>query len=115
VRHRFHSAAAVCAEAVWRRLGERLQQSMKTLPRQRPYTWRTVQGLAVRGPDMLWYRGQLLELLGGHVKVSLWRPPTPDLDSQCIYIYVSLPPGAVRGLWPGGEHPGGPCVPHPAV
>ncbi|XP_013854998.1 RING finger protein 17 [Austrofundulus limnaeus] len=51
-------------------LRERIQQSMKTLPRQKPYTWRSVQGCAVIGPDMLWYRGQLLELQGGHVKVQ---------------------------------------------
>ncbi|TNN60930.1 RING finger protein 17 [Liparis tanakae] len=77
------------AEAVRRRLGERLQQSMKTLPRQRAYTWRTVRGLAVRGPDMLWYRGQLLELLGGHVKVQ-------DVDSglveniPVVHVYPTL-------------------------
>lgn len=52
-------------------LRERIQQSMKTLPRQKPYTWKSVQGCAVIGPDMLWYRGQLLEVLGGHVKV--WK------------------------------------------
>ncbi|XP_068428378.1 RING finger protein 17 isoform X2 [Clinocottus analis] len=51
-------------------LKERIQQSMKTLPRQKPYTWKSVQGCAVIGPDMLWYRGQLLEVLGGHVKVQ---------------------------------------------
>ncbi|XP_075334657.1 RING finger protein 17 [Odontesthes bonariensis] len=51
-------------------LKERIQHSMKTLPRQKPYTWRSVLGCAVIGPDMLWYRGQLLEVLGGHVKVQ---------------------------------------------
>ncbi|XP_034417580.1 RING finger protein 17 [Cyclopterus lumpus] len=58
------------AECQLERLRERIQQSMKTLPRQKPYTWKTVQGCAVIGPDMLWYRGQLLEVLGGHVKVQ---------------------------------------------
>ncbi|XP_040005066.1 RING finger protein 17 isoform X2 [Xiphias gladius] len=51
-------------------LRERIQQSMKTLPRQKPYTWKSVLGCAVIGPDMLWYRGQLLEVLGGHVQVQ---------------------------------------------
>uniref|UniRef100_I3KFC3 Ring finger protein 17 n=1 Tax=Oreochromis niloticus TaxID=8128 RepID=I3KFC3_ORENI len=51
-------------------LKERIQQSMKALPRQKPYTWKSVLGCAVIGPDMLWYRGQLLEVLGGHVKVQ---------------------------------------------
>ncbi|XP_026232525.1 RING finger protein 17 isoform X2 [Anabas testudineus] len=58
------------AESQLEALRERIQQSMKTLPKQKPYTWRSVQGCAVIGPDMLWYRGQLLEVLGGHVKVQ---------------------------------------------
>ena len=57
------------SECQLEQLRERIQQSMKTLPRQKPYTWKFGQGCAVIGPDMLWYRGQLLELLGGHVKV----------------------------------------------
>ncbi|XP_033965248.1 RING finger protein 17 isoform X3 [Pseudochaenichthys georgianus] len=58
------------AECQLEQLRERIQQSMKTLPRQKPYTWKSVLGCAVIGPDMLWYRGQLLEVLGGHVKVQ---------------------------------------------
>nr|XP_020474573.1 RING finger protein 17 isoform X3 [Monopterus albus] len=48
----------------------RIQQNLKTLPRPKPYTWKSVLGCAVIGPDMLWYRGQVLEVLGGHVKVQ---------------------------------------------
>ncbi|MED6265884.1 hypothetical protein CHARACLAT_030037, partial [Characodon lateralis] len=58
------------AEYQLEQLGEAIQKTIKTLPRQKPYTWKSVQGCAVIGPDMLWYRGQLLELLGGHVKVQ---------------------------------------------
>uniref|UniRef100_A0AAQ6A8N9 Tudor domain-containing protein n=1 Tax=Amphiprion ocellaris TaxID=80972 RepID=A0AAQ6A8N9_AMPOC len=58
------------AECQLEQLRERIQQSIKTLPRQKPYTWKSVLGCAVIGPDMLWYRGQLLEVLGGHVKVQ---------------------------------------------
>uniref|UniRef100_UPI0037E8DC3E RING finger protein 17 n=1 Tax=Semicossyphus pulcher TaxID=241346 RepID=UPI0037E8DC3E len=58
------------AECQLELLRERIQQSMKTLPRQKPYTWKSVQGCAVIGSDMLWYRGQLLEVQGGHVKVQ---------------------------------------------
>uniref|UniRef100_A0A8D3C827 RING finger protein 17 n=1 Tax=Scophthalmus maximus TaxID=52904 RepID=A0A8D3C827_SCOMX len=58
------------AECQLEQLRERIQRSIKTLPRQKPYTWKSVQGCAVCGPDMLWCRGQLLELLGGHVKVQ---------------------------------------------
>ncbi|MED6261642.1 hypothetical protein ATANTOWER_007906 [Ataeniobius toweri] len=58
------------AEYQLEQLGEGIQKTIKTLPRQKHYTWKSVQGCAVIGPDMLWYRGQLLELLGGHVKVQ---------------------------------------------
>ncbi|XP_074550284.1 RING finger protein 17 [Halichoeres trimaculatus] len=58
------------AESQLEQLRKRIQQSMKTLPRQKPYTWKSVLGCAVIGSDMLWYRGQLLEVLGGHVKVQ---------------------------------------------
>nr|XP_033473084.1 RING finger protein 17 [Epinephelus lanceolatus]XP_033473085.1 RING finger protein 17 [Epinephelus lanceolatus] len=58
------------AECQLEQLRERIHQSIKTLPRPRPYTWKSVFGCAVIGPDMLWYRGQLLEVLGGHVKVQ---------------------------------------------
>uniref|UniRef100_A0A673WF16 Ring finger protein 17 n=1 Tax=Salmo trutta TaxID=8032 RepID=A0A673WF16_SALTR len=50
-------------------LRERLQQHIKTLPRLKPYTWKSVLGCAVMGSDMLWYRGEVLEVIGGHVKV----------------------------------------------
>nr|XP_057938997.1 RING finger protein 17 isoform X3 [Doryrhamphus excisus] len=58
------------AESVLQQLWEKIQQTMKTLPNQKRYTWKEVQGCAVIGPDMQWYRGQLLEVTGGHVKVQ---------------------------------------------
>lgn len=57
------------SECQLEQLRERIHQSIKTLPRPKSYTWKSVLGCAVIGPDMLWYRGQLLEVLGGHVKV----------------------------------------------
>ncbi|XP_059198689.1 RING finger protein 17 isoform X2 [Centropristis striata] len=58
------------AECQLETLRERIQHCLKTLPKQKAYTWKSVQGCAVIGPDMSWYRGQLLEVLGGHVKVQ---------------------------------------------
>ncbi|KAL1267800.1 hypothetical protein QQF64_033163, partial [Cirrhinus molitorella] len=52
------------------RLRERLQQHIKTLPRHRNYNWKGVLGCAVMGTDMFWYRGQVQEVIGGHVKVQ---------------------------------------------
>ncbi|XP_036430958.1 RING finger protein 17 [Colossoma macropomum] len=57
------------AECEFERLRECLQQHIKTLPRQKHYNWKSVLGCAVMGSDMLWYRGQVLEVIGGHVKV----------------------------------------------
>ncbi|XP_056611045.1 RING finger protein 17 isoform X1 [Triplophysa dalaica] len=51
------------------RLRERLQQHIKTLPRQKNYNWKGVLGCAVMGTDMYWYRGHVMEVIGGHVKV----------------------------------------------
>ncbi|KAM9803355.1 RING finger protein 17 isoform 2-T2 [Syngnathus typhle] len=58
------------AECHLENLKKMIHQRMKTQPNQKLYTWKTVKGCAVIGPDMLWYRGQLLEVLGGHVKVQ---------------------------------------------
>ncbi|XP_076857432.1 RING finger protein 17 isoform X2 [Brachyhypopomus gauderio] len=57
------------AECEFERLQESLQQHIKTLPRLKPYNWKNVQGCAVMGPDLLWYRGQVQEVIGGHLKV----------------------------------------------
>lgn len=48
-------------------VGER----MKTLPRPKCYEWKSVQGCAVMGSDMLWYRAEVVEVLGEFVKVSV--------------------------------------------
>ncbi|KAG9271211.1 RING finger protein 17 [Astyanax mexicanus] len=58
------------AECEFERLKDCLQQHIKTLPRQRHYNWKSVLGCAVMGSDMLWYRGQVQEVIGGHVKVQ---------------------------------------------
>ncbi|KAM3850456.1 RING finger protein 17-like [Diretmus argenteus] len=57
------------AECQLEKLKEHIQQRMKTLPKQTPFTWKSVLGCAVIGPDMVWYRGQLLEVQRGEVKV----------------------------------------------
>ncbi|KAM3850676.1 RING finger protein 17-like, partial [Diretmus argenteus] len=57
------------AECQLEKLKEHIQQRMKTLPKQKPFTWKSVLGCAVIGPDMVWYRGQLLEVQRGEVKV----------------------------------------------
>ncbi|KAG7331453.1 hypothetical protein KOW79_005422 [Hemibagrus wyckioides] len=50
-------------------LQEQLQQHIKTLPKQKQYNWKNVLGCVVMGSDMLWYRGQVQDVIGGYVKV----------------------------------------------
>lgn len=72
-------------ECILKQLHKRIQQGIKTLPAQKPYTWKSVQGCVVIGRDMLWYRGQLLEVLGGHVMVGVTRgtfTPTEKISTS---------------------------------
>ncbi|XP_053090427.1 RING finger protein 17 isoform X2 [Pangasianodon hypophthalmus] len=57
------------AACEFERLQEQLQQHIKTLPRQKHYNWKNVLGCVVMGSDMLWYRGQVQEVIGGYLKV----------------------------------------------
>lgn len=63
-------------------LCERIQQHMKTLPQPKPYTWKSVQGCAVLGPDLLWHRGHLLEVMGDNLKVR---------ETQCACLSTQHP------------------------
>lgn len=62
---------------------------MKTLPRQKPYTWKSVLGCSILGPDMLWHRGQLLEVQGGHVKVQYVDCGLVE-DIPVVHVYPML-------------------------
>ncbi|XP_056144863.1 RING finger protein 17 [Lampris incognitus] len=50
-------------------LKQQINYDMKTFLRQKHYTWKSVQGCAVNGTDMLWHRGQVLEVHGEQIKV----------------------------------------------
>ncbi|TWW80400.1 RING finger protein 17, partial [Takifugu flavidus] len=58
------------AERQFEQLMETVGERMKTLPRPKCYEWKSVQGCAVMGSDMLWYRGEVVEVLGEFVKVQ---------------------------------------------
>lgn len=59
------------SERQFEQLLETVGECMKTLPRPKCYEWKSVQGCAVIGSDMLWYRGEVVEVLGEFVKVSV--------------------------------------------
>ncbi|XP_061660297.1 LOW QUALITY PROTEIN: RING finger protein 17 [Syngnathoides biaculeatus] len=70
-------------------LREKIHQSMKPLPSQKMYKWKTMQGCAVIGPDMLWHRGHVLEALGGHVKVQYVDYGLVE-NIPVVHVYPSL-------------------------
>ncbi|XP_030198971.1 RING finger protein 17 isoform X1 [Gadus morhua] len=57
------------AESQLEVLRTRIEGRMKVVPQKKPYTWKSVLGCALMGIDMLWYRGQVLEVLREMVKV----------------------------------------------
>lgn len=59
------------SERRFEQLLETVGERMKTLPSPKCYEWKWVQGCAVMGSDLLWYRGEVVEVLGEFVKVSL--------------------------------------------
>ncbi|ROI57083.1 RING finger protein 17 [Anabarilius grahami] len=100
------------------RLRERLQQHIKTLPRQKNYNWKGVLGCAVMGTDMFWYRGQVQEVIGGHVKVRYVDQGLVESIPVChvypVVLCEDVPqlcvPCQINGVIP--EHPEDPrgCV-----
>ncbi|XP_069034873.1 RING finger protein 17 isoform X3 [Lepisosteus oculatus] len=56
------------AACVLKKLKESLQQHVRSQP-QKLYSWKQGDGCVVVGSDMLCYRGEVLEVIGGHVKV----------------------------------------------
>ncbi|KAJ8352610.1 hypothetical protein SKAU_G00240860 [Synaphobranchus kaupii] len=100
------------AERQFEQLKDRLQLHIKTLPRQKPYSWKSVLGCAVMGSDMLWYRGEVLEVIGGHVKVRYVDQGLVENIPVChVYPTVlceDIPqlciPCKLHGIIPVGEH-----------
>ncbi|XP_031421936.1 RING finger protein 17 isoform X2 [Clupea harengus] len=58
------------AEIEFEHLKKRLQQHIKATPVLKHHNWRDVQGCIIKGTDMLWHRGRVVELIGGQVKVQ---------------------------------------------
>ncbi|XP_041953241.1 RING finger protein 17 isoform X2 [Alosa sapidissima] len=58
------------AEDEFERLKKRLQQHIKATPVLNHHNWRSVKGCIIKGTDMLWHRGLVVELIGGQVKVQ---------------------------------------------
>ncbi|KAM9049287.1 RING finger protein 17 isoform 3-T5 [Megaptera novaeangliae] len=89
-----------------------IQSNLKCLGLLEPYFWRKGEACAVRGSDTLWYRGKVMEVIGGTIKVQyldhgftekipqchlypiLLYPDTPQLCIPC-HLYNTIPVGHV--------------------
>ncbi|KAI5628523.1 RING finger protein 17, partial [Silurus asotus] len=99
---------AVCE---FERLQEQLQQHIKTLPRQKHYNWKNVLGCAVMGSDMLWYRGEVQEVIGGYVKVRYVDQGVEENIPVChvypVLLCENVPqlcmPCRISGVCPVGD------------
>ncbi|KAK0152641.1 RING finger protein 17 [Merluccius polli] len=77
------------AESQLEVLRKRIQGQMKMAPQQKPYTWQTVLGCALMGPDMLWYRAQVLEVLRELVKVRYVDYGSVE-NIPVVHVYPTL-------------------------
>lgn len=48
-----------------------IQSNLKCLGLLEPYFWKKGEACAVRGSDTMWYRGKVIEVVGGTIRVSL--------------------------------------------
>uniref|UniRef100_A0A8C6BR27 RING finger protein 17 n=1 Tax=Monodon monoceros TaxID=40151 RepID=A0A8C6BR27_MONMO len=89
-----------------------IQSNLKCLGLLEPYFWRKGEACAVRGSDTLWYRGKVMEVIGGTIRVQyldhgftekipqchlypiLLYPDTPQLCIPC-QLYNTIPVGNV--------------------
>uniref|UniRef100_A0A2K6FS65 Ring finger protein 17 n=1 Tax=Propithecus coquereli TaxID=379532 RepID=A0A2K6FS65_PROCO len=49
----------------------KIQCNLKCLGLLEPYFWKKGEACAVRGSDTMWYRGRVMEVVGGMIRVSL--------------------------------------------
>ncbi|XP_069495440.1 RING finger protein 17 [Ambystoma mexicanum] len=59
------------------KLMEDMQNDLKFLGILEPYGWKKGEGCSIRGSDTMWYRGKVMEVVGGSVRVYY-------VDSGCI-------------------------------
>nr|XP_042140855.1 RING finger protein 17 isoform X2 [Peromyscus maniculatus bairdii] len=91
---------------------DEIQSNLKCLGLLEPYIWKKGEPCAVRGSDTLWYRGKVMEVVGGTIRVQyldrgftekipqchlypiLLYPDTPQFCIPC-QLYQTLPVGNV--------------------
>ncbi|TKC49069.1 hypothetical protein EI555_002268, partial [Monodon monoceros] len=62
-----------------------IQSNLKCLGLLEPYFWRKGEACAVRGSDTLWYRGKVMEVIGGTIRVgNVWQPDAVELLQELL-------------------------------
>ncbi|XP_054521084.1 RING finger protein 17 isoform X14 [Pan troglodytes] len=72
-----------------------IQSNLKCLGLLEPYFWKKGEACAVRGSDTLWYRGKVMEVVGGAVRVQYLDHGFTEKIPQChlypILLYPDIP------------------------
>ncbi|XP_033092679.1 RING finger protein 17 isoform X4 [Trachypithecus francoisi] len=72
-----------------------IQSNLKCLGLLDPYFWKKGEACAVRGSDTLWYRGKVMEVVGGAVRVQYLDHGFTEKIPQChlypILLYPDIP------------------------
>ncbi|XP_067889802.1 RING finger protein 17 [Heterodontus francisci] len=86
---------AVSLKEQFTMLSSAIQTSFKVLPFLKPYCYSKREGCIVKGSDTLWYRGRILEVIGGSVKVQYVDRGYTETIPQChvypVLMYPDIP------------------------
>ncbi|XP_006519171.1 RING finger protein 17 isoform X1 [Mus musculus] len=64
---------------------DEIQSNLKCLGLLEPYSWKKGEPCAVRGSDTLWYRGKVMEVVGGTIRVgNTWQPDAIELLQELL-------------------------------
>ncbi|ERE92205.1 RING finger protein 17 isoform 2 [Cricetulus griseus] len=74
---------------------DEIQSNLKCLGLLEPYFWKKGEPCAVRGSDTLWYRGKVMEVVGGTIRVQYLDHGFTEKIPQChlypILLYPDTP------------------------
>ncbi|XP_004604568.2 RING finger protein 17 [Sorex araneus] len=72
-----------------------IQNNLKCLGLLEPYFWKKGEACAVRGSDTMWYRGKVMEIVGGTIRVQYLDHGFTEKIPQChlypILLYPDTP------------------------
>ncbi|XP_007495242.1 RING finger protein 17 isoform X1 [Monodelphis domestica] len=83
------------SELELRKLMDEIQSNFKCLGLLEPYCWKKGEACAVRGSDTVWYRGKVMEVVGGTIRVQYLDHGYTEKIPQChlypIVLYADRP------------------------